>query len=240
MSDNITVTPGTGATIAAESLSGALVQRVKLAIGATDVDGGNVSATNPMPVLSGTAANFLVQASGTVTAVSGTAANLLAQVSGSVTAVSGTAANMLSQVSQGTAANLQVTATVTAGTAIMGQVISGQQMSVYNGTAAVTVQYASVSFATSLGNTVITGVANKNIYVLGGVIIAQGATNLQFWSNTTASTAITGVMACTANMGFQIPYCPVGNFVTQGTGQPIQLASSAAVTIGGWLTYVAY
>src|ERR1017187_7190174 len=50
MSDNITVTPGTGATIAAENISGALLQRVKLSIGNLDVDDGDISATNPMPI----------------------------------------------------------------------------------------------------------------------------------------------------------------------------------------------
>lgn len=369
MADNIAVTPGTGAVVAAEACSGtanALVQRIKLVLGATDTDGGNVSSVNPLPVLSGTAGNFLVSAvgtvtvvsgtaanllasitgtvgvntivvvssgtaanflaqvsgtvtatgtvtavsgtaanflaqvsgtvtaTGTVTAVSGTAANLLSQVSGTVTAVSGTAANLLVQASgtitatgtvtvvsgtaanllsqvsgsvtavsgtagnflasvsgtvtatgtvtvvSGTAANLLSLVTVTAGTNQIGQVISGQQMSIYNGTAALAIQYANVSFTSSGGNTVITGVASKNIYVLSGLIICQGATNVQFWQNTTASTAMTGVMAMTANAGFQIPYVPIGNFATTSTGQAIQLSSSVATTVGGWLTYVAF
>lgn len=143
-------------------------------------------------------------------------------------------------VSQGTAANLNATVVNAAGTALMGQTISPATVTIYNGTAALTVQYASISFTSSAGNQIIAGVASKNIYVLSGLIVAQAATNLQFWSTSTAGTAISGVMACTANMGFQIPYVPIGNFVTQATGQAIQLSSSVAVTIGGWLTYVAY
>ena len=50
MADNITVTPGTGATIAAENLSGALVQRVKVVLGNLDVDNGDISATNQLPI----------------------------------------------------------------------------------------------------------------------------------------------------------------------------------------------
>ena len=52
MSDNINVTPGSGATIAAENLSGALVQRVKFVLGDLDVDGGDVAMDNPMPITS--------------------------------------------------------------------------------------------------------------------------------------------------------------------------------------------
>ncbi len=49
MADNINVTPGTGKTIAADEIGGALYQRVKIAAG---VDGAatDVSATNPLPV----------------------------------------------------------------------------------------------------------------------------------------------------------------------------------------------
>jgi len=50
MADNINVTPGTGAVIAAELIGGALVQRVKLALGDLDADAGDVSMANPMPV----------------------------------------------------------------------------------------------------------------------------------------------------------------------------------------------
>lgn len=50
MSDNISVTPGAGAVVAAESIDGALLQRVKLAIGGSGVDIGDVSTTNPMPI----------------------------------------------------------------------------------------------------------------------------------------------------------------------------------------------
>lgn len=50
MADNINVTPGTGATVAADDIGGALHQRVKVVIGADGTSNGDVSATNPMPV----------------------------------------------------------------------------------------------------------------------------------------------------------------------------------------------
>ena len=49
MTDNISVTPGTGATIAAENIGGILIQRVKLSLGVVDTDNGDVSATQPLP-----------------------------------------------------------------------------------------------------------------------------------------------------------------------------------------------
>jgi len=48
MADNVGYTPGTGATIAADDLSGILYQRVKISEGA-DGSATDVSAANPMP-----------------------------------------------------------------------------------------------------------------------------------------------------------------------------------------------
>lgn len=50
MADNVGYTPGTGATIAADDISGALHQRIKLTLGADGVSDGDVSSSNPMPV----------------------------------------------------------------------------------------------------------------------------------------------------------------------------------------------
>lgn len=50
MADNILVSPGAGATIAADDIGGVLHQRIKVVIGADGVSGGDVSSANPMPV----------------------------------------------------------------------------------------------------------------------------------------------------------------------------------------------
>jgi hypothetical protein len=50
MADNIAVTPGTGATVAADDISGVLYQRVKVSIGA-DGSASDLSSSNQMPVL---------------------------------------------------------------------------------------------------------------------------------------------------------------------------------------------
>lgn len=50
MADNVTL-PGTGAVVATEEIASKHLQRIKLAIGDFDVDGGDVSDGNPMPVI---------------------------------------------------------------------------------------------------------------------------------------------------------------------------------------------
>ena len=71
-------------------------------------------------------------------------------------------------------------------------------------------------------------------------LIVQNATNLQWFSGTTAGTAVSGVMCLTANQGYTIPYMPIANFATLATGVAITLNSSVATTVGGWVTYVAF
>jgi hypothetical protein len=49
MPDNVGYTPGSGATIAADDVGGALLQRVKIVQGVDGVNDGDVAASNPMP-----------------------------------------------------------------------------------------------------------------------------------------------------------------------------------------------
>ena len=50
MADNIDVTPGTGKTVAADEIAGALHQRVKITVGADGTNDGDVSSANPLPI----------------------------------------------------------------------------------------------------------------------------------------------------------------------------------------------
>ena len=50
MADNIGYTPGAGAIIAADDVGGALLQRIKVVVGADGVNDGDVSLANPMPI----------------------------------------------------------------------------------------------------------------------------------------------------------------------------------------------
>lgn len=50
MPDNVSISPGAGATVAADDIDGALYQRMKLTLGADGVNDGDISAGNPLPV----------------------------------------------------------------------------------------------------------------------------------------------------------------------------------------------
>lgn len=50
MADNVAITPGSGATAAADDIGGVLFQRVKVVHGADGVNDGDVAASNPLPV----------------------------------------------------------------------------------------------------------------------------------------------------------------------------------------------
>lgn len=109
MADNVGITPGTGATVAADDVGGILYQRVKNTFGADGV-AVDVSAANPMPVYGPDFTNTgtITAADAVVAAPSGTGALL----SGASTAGSLVAANCIGGDS---AWNLQVTG-MTAGT----------------------------------------------------------------------------------------------------------------------------
>lgn len=47
--DNISVTPGSGVTVAGDDISGVLHQRVKLVLGSDGISDGDVSSSNPIP-----------------------------------------------------------------------------------------------------------------------------------------------------------------------------------------------
>ncbi len=50
MADNVTITPGVGASIAADDISGVLHQRVKISIGAEGA-ASDMSSANPLPII---------------------------------------------------------------------------------------------------------------------------------------------------------------------------------------------
>ena len=50
MADNVNITPGVGATVAADSIAGVLFQRIKLVLGADGTNDGDVSSALPLPI----------------------------------------------------------------------------------------------------------------------------------------------------------------------------------------------
>lgn len=101
---------------------------------------------------------------------------------------------------------------------------------------ALTPKFAIIDAATSGDNTIVAAVSSKKIRVIAGLLVASGAVNARFESGA-GGTALTGQMNLTTNSGFQIPFCPVGNFETAATTL-LNLELSGAVSVDGWIVYV--
>jgi len=74
MADNVTITAGSGTTVAADDIAGVFYQRVKLAHGA-DGTATDVSTTAPLPVTQQASTPTVVAVPGSATAVTLLAAN---------------------------------------------------------------------------------------------------------------------------------------------------------------------
>jgi len=101
MSDNIGYTPGTGATVAADNIGGALHQRVKISVGSDGV-AADASEGNPLPV---TAVAELMEA---IEALRFAVASLTKTIGFALPNALG---QPIFEARQTTAANLQMTAT---------------------------------------------------------------------------------------------------------------------------------
>lgn len=122
MADNVGYTPGTGATIAADDIGGVLHQRVKIGVGA-DGSATDVSDANPMPMA---AYGELIEA---IEAMRFAVASLTKTIGFALPNLTGFP---IMEVRQGTAGNLNVTAsgTVTAniGTGTLAAMTNQAQM----------------------------------------------------------------------------------------------------------------
>ncbi|MCE2922151.1 MAG: hypothetical protein LW837_19685 [Roseomonas sp.] len=101
MSDNIGYTPGSGATVAADNIGGALHQRVKISVGSDGV-AADASESNPLPV---TAVAELMEA---IEALRFAVASLTKTIGFALPNALG---QPIFEARQATAANLQMTAT---------------------------------------------------------------------------------------------------------------------------------
>ncbi len=70
MADNVDITAGTGTTIRTDDVGGVQYPASKLVVGADGVDGGFVSAVNPLPVTGAVTANAETSHGKTITYVS--------------------------------------------------------------------------------------------------------------------------------------------------------------------------
>lgn len=136
-----------------------------------------------------------------------------------------------------TAGSFLVTATIAAGTNLIGRVSSSDETStIYNGTTALTPKYAVISASSSGNNTIVAAVTSKKIRVIAYNFIANGSVNVKFQSGA-GGTDLTGLKYCTTNTGLVAGYNPVGWFET-ASNTLLNINLSGAVAIGGELVYV--
>lgn len=101
-------------------------------------------------------------------------------------------------------------------------------------------KYAVINASASGSNTIVAAVTNKRIRVLSYTMIAAGDVTVTWRS---ASTAISGPMALATNggaapsAGQATPAGLIGQFETN-QGEALNLNLSAAVAVGGHITYI--
>lgn len=154
--------------------------------------------------------------------------------SGTVTTVSTvTAVTTVSTVSAVTA----ITNALPAGTNLLGAVsASNETGTIYNGTTALTPLFALISTSASGVSNVVAATGGKRIRVLRWSLSANGTVNVKFQSHVTP-TDLTGLHYMVANATAGGSYCPLGIFQTI-SGEALDINLSAAVAVGGELTYV--
>ncbi len=104
----------------------------------------------------------------------------------------------------------------------------------YNGTTSLTPKFAAITASASGATSVVALVAAKKIRVISYVVVANAAVNVKFQSN---STDKTGLLYLSANGGVSGAYAPTGHFET-ASGEALNINLSAAVAVGGHLTYI--
>lgn len=224
MPDNTILNLGSGGdTILTEDLSGVKVATTKIYVGAHGVNGGAVTAGNPLPVSVNGAVPLPTGAS---TAAKQPALGTAGSAAADVLTVQGVASMT----------PLLTTTTLATGFALIGTTASPDACdSIYNGITPLTPIRAAISAAASGSNTLVAAVPGKKILVLKAALMAAGAVNATFKSSTTSS--LTGAFPLAANGGVGIGYCPLGNLATVA-GEALTLNLDAAVQVSGYLVYV--
>jgi hypothetical protein len=255
MSDNFSFTEGSGKKGAADDIDGVLYPRVKIAQGA-DGSATDVSSAAPLQVsLENHGANATavkVDGSATTQPVSHDALTELAgaidtEVQVDVVGPLPAGTNHIGDVDIASAlpagdnniGNVDVVSlpALPAGTDLIGKTSAAPDTStVYDGTTALTPKFAKISTSSSGASTVVSAVTGKKIRVLRLTLIANEAVNVKFQSHTTL-TDLTGLHYLAANGGWVEPYCPPGIFETL-SGEALDINLSAAVAVGGSLTYI--
>lgn len=100
----------------------------------------------------------------------------------------------------------------------------------------VTPKFAALALSSSGNTTAIAAVTSKKLRVLALSMIAAGTVNIKFQTGT-GGTDLTGLYYLVANTGAVLPFNPAGWFET-GSGVLLNASLSAAIAIGGSITYI--
>ncbi len=98
-----------------------------------------------------------------------------------------------------------------------------------------TPKFAAIAASSSGDNEIVALVSAKKIRVLSGWWMAAGTVNAK-WQSSTAGDK-TGLSYLLANVGVVLPFNPAGWFET-ASGEALQLNLSAAIAVGGCITYI--
>jgi len=193
-------------------------------------EGGEIQTVDGAHGLPVSLVGAVTLASGSTVAITqGGALNV--GVSGSVVVAQTTAANLNATVRQG--GDWQVG--LAAGANLVGRVSAGVDGStVYNGETALTPLFAAIDASASGDNEIVAGVEGKKIRVLRWGLSASDEVEATWRSG---STDIAGPRTLPKYAAVGGAYCPVGVFET-AAGESLNLNLSAAVAVGGELTYV--
>jgi len=106
------------------------------------------------------------------------------------------------------------------------------------GTTALTISRATISFATSGAQTVVSSVAGANIRILGWNLVTATTNVLTWFSATTAGTTLAGPYHFAANGGISVPISEYGWMQTTAVGVGIVLKAEVASSVGGNVVYI--
>jgi hypothetical protein len=236
MADNVAVTPGSGASIAGDEISGVVHQRVKVQYG-DDGSATDVSASNPLPTTVSALPSDPLGTSSDSAASAGSTGTLSAKLRLMTTQLDAikTAVETIDNFVSGTEAQVDVLTMPAAARTTDAIAAALQTDAIMNGLTAVTPVFAAISCSSSGNNTLVAAVSAKKTRVFALAVMASSAVNVKFQSGA-GGTDISGLFYLAANTGFVLPFNPLG-WCETATNTILNLSLSGAVPVGGFLVH---
>lgn len=242
MANNITITQGSGTTIATDEISNVNYQIIKIADG-TEGGTGRIAgdATNGLDVdvtrvIPGTSATHLGKAEDAAHTSGDTGVMLLGVRNDSLEALAGTDGDY-TPAQFDSAGALYVNTSQTPLDRLTSNIGVAQQTdTILSDTTAITPKFVIIDAASSGDNTILAAVVGKKIRVLSAVFTAAGALTARFESGA-SGTALTGQMTLATGTPVVLPFNPLGHFET-AENTLLNLELSAGTSVDGVITYI--